>query len=173
MREGRASAGVRESRRHGRARSRRRRRRVGASGRWWRAARRARQARERACGCERARKQAAGGSRQRALWQAAPVRVTGASAERARALEQEQAQARAGETAARARELAAQELKARQCSALSGLSQKVEAPLEVSARLSAMAQERSSGLAVPRRGDSARTRTGKALEPRVKDVGDR
>jgi hypothetical protein len=37
---------------------------------------------------------------------------------------------------------------------------------EVSARLSAMAQGWSSGLAVPRRGDSARTRTGKAMEPR-------
>jgi hypothetical protein len=42
---------------------------------------------------------------------------------------------------------------------------------EVSVRLSAMAQERSSGLAVPRHDDSARTRTGKAMEPRVKDVG--
>jgi hypothetical protein len=44
---------------------------------------------------------------------------------------------------------------------------------EVSARLSAMVQEWSSGLAVPRRGDSARTCTGKAMEPRVRDVGDR
>jgi hypothetical protein len=68
--------------------------------------------------------------------------------------------------------LAAQELKARQCLALGGLSQKVQAPPEVSARLTAMAQERSSGLAVPRRGDSARTRTGEAVEPRVEDVGD-
>jgi hypothetical protein len=45
--------------------------------------------------------------------------------------------------------------------------------VEVSVRLSAMAQGWSSGLAVPRRGDSARTRTGKALEPCVRDVGDR
>jgi hypothetical protein len=74
---------------------------------------------------------------------------------------------------ARTREQAAQELKARQCSALGGLSQKVEAPPEVSARLSAMAQERSSGLAMPRRDDSARTHTGKTMELRVKDVGDR
>jgi hypothetical protein len=49
----------------------------------------------------------------------------------------------------------------------------VEAPQEVSARLMAMAQERSSELAVPRRGDSARTRTGKAVEPRMEDVGGR
>jgi hypothetical protein len=40
-------------------------------------------------------------------------------------------------------------------------------------RLSAMAQERSSGLAMPRRDDSARTHTGKTMKPRVKDVGDR
>jgi hypothetical protein len=44
---------------------------------------------------------------------------------------------------------------------------------EVSTRLSAMAQGWSSGLAVPRRGDSARNHTGKAMEPRVRDVGDR
>jgi hypothetical protein len=74
---------------------------------------------------------------------------------------------------ARTRELAAQELKARQCSALGGLSQKVEAPPEVSARLSVVAQERSSGLAMPRRDDLAWTRTRKAMEPRAKDVGDR
>jgi hypothetical protein len=77
--------------------------------------------------------------------------------------------------------LAAQELEARQRSALGGLGQKVGAPSEVSARLTAMAQEwsalaareRSSGLAVPRRGDSARTRTGGAVEPRMEDVGGR
>jgi hypothetical protein len=45
--------------------------------------------------------------------------------------------------------------------------------VEVSTRLSAMTQERNSGLAMPWRDDSARTRTGKAMEPRVKDVGDR
>jgi hypothetical protein len=33
-------------------------------------------------------------------------------------------------------------------------------------------QERSSGLAMPRRDDSVRTRTGRTMEPRVKDVGD-
>jgi hypothetical protein len=36
-----------------------------------------------------------------------------------------------------------------------------------------MAKELSSGLAVPRRGDSARTRMGKAMEPRMEDVEDR
>jgi hypothetical protein len=40
-------------------------------------------------------------------------------------------------------------------------------------RLSVMTQERSSGLAMPQRDDSTRTRTGKTMEPRVKDVGDR
>jgi hypothetical protein len=44
---------------------------------------------------------------------------------------------------------------------------------EVLVRLLAMAQGRSSGLAVPRRGDSVRTCMGKAMEPRVKDVGNR
>jgi hypothetical protein len=43
--------------------------------------------------------------------------------------------------------------------------------VEVSTRLSAMTQERSSGLAMPRRDDSARTRTGKTMEPRVENVG--
>jgi hypothetical protein len=77
--------------------------------------------------------------------------------------------------------LAAKELEARQRSALGGLTQKVGASPEVSARLTAMVQEcstlavreRSSGLAVPRRGDSVRTRTGGAVEPRVVDVGGR
>jgi hypothetical protein len=45
--------------------------------------------------------------------------------------------------------------------------------VEVSTRLSAKTQEQNSGLAMPRRDDSARTRTGKAMEPHVKDVGDR
>jgi hypothetical protein len=45
--------------------------------------------------------------------------------------------------------------------------------VQVSTRLSAMTQEKSSGLAMARRDGSARTRTGKTMEPRVKDVGDR
>jgi hypothetical protein len=45
--------------------------------------------------------------------------------------------------------------------------------VEVLTSLSAMTQERSSGLAMPRRDDSARTRMGRTMEPRVKYVGDR